>query len=272
METIGLIAGSGDFPLVFAREARRSGVKVVAIALSGITDESLANSVDSLYTFRLGQLSEPLKVFKSAGIRRAVMAGKVQHASLFGGVLPDLRAAKLLAKLKDKRADTILCALAEEFSREGIELLSSATYLSHLMASVGPLSARRPTTQEARDMELGWRAAKALAGFDIGQSVVVSHGAVIAVEAMEGTDATIFRAADLAKSQGKSPSLVLVKVAKPQQDFRFDLPVLGLKTLKTFELTGISAVALEAHKTLLLDKEHFLKKADELKLAVIAKT
>ncbi len=271
MESLGVIAGSGRFPFLVAEEARRKGLRVVAVALKGVTDPLLKDSVDEMHVFRLGQVSAPLELLKKSGVSKVVMAGKVQHVSLFGGVLPDLRAAKILAALKDRRTDTILKAVADEFSREGLELLSSAAYLQHLMPKAGVLSKRKPTKDEEADIEIGWKAAKAVSGFDIGQSVVVSNRAVVAVEAMEGTDKTLLRAGDLARSFGKAPSLVLVKVAKPRQDFRFDLPVLGLDTLASLEAAGASALAFEAGKTLLFDKDEFLRGADRLKLAVVAR-
>lgn len=272
-EPIGLIAGASQFPLLFAREARRQGCRVVAIALKGITDPRIAEAADEVHAFRLGQVAGPLKALKKAGVRRAVMAGKVQHASLFGGVLPDLRAVKLLAGLKDRRTDTILRAVADEFAKEGIELISSATFLAHLMPGPGALTRRRPDDRESADVAIGWRAAKAVAGFDIGQSVLVKDKAVVAVEAMEGTDAAIRRAAELVRGAdegAKRTGLVLVKVAKPRQDFRFDLPVLGLDTLAALDAAGASALAFEAGKTLLFDPGEFAKKADKLGLAAVA--
>lgn len=270
-ETIGLIAGSGRFPFVFAAEARRQGLRVEAIALAGVTDPSLASEVDALHTYKLGQFDAPLQAFKAAGIRRAVMAGKVQHASLFGGVLPDLRAIKFLARLRDKRTDTILAALADEFSKEGIELLPSTTFLAHLLPGPGCLSRRKPSKAETADIDLGWRAAKALAGFDIGQTVVVRNGAVIAVEAMEGTDAAVLRAGELARSHGGDPGVVVVKVAKPRQDLRFDIPVLGLDTFAPLGKAGAAVLAFEARKTLIFDKDEFLRRADEMGLALVAR-
>lgn len=269
-ETIGLIAGSGRFPLLFAEEAKRQGHRVIAIGLSGVTEESLADIADEVHTFKLGKINGPLKVLREAGVRRVVMAGKVQHHSLFGGIMPDFRAVKILAGLKDRRTDTILKAIADEFSKEGMELISSATHLSHLMAEPGVLTQRKPTKDESNDIELGWKAAKALAGFDIGQSVAVKDKAVVAVEAMEGTDELLLRAAALVARHGRRPGLVLVKVAKPHQDFRFDLPVLGLDSLKTFKKTGVTAVAIEARKTLLFDKDAFLREADAMKLSLQA--
>lgn len=269
MEKVGLIAGSGRFPILFTEEALRMKVEVVALGIKGVTDESLEKLVGKIQYFKLGQIDKPIQTLKTAGVARAVMAGKVQHASLFGGVMPDLRAAKLLARLSDKRTDTILKAVADEFAKDGIELISSATYLSHLLVPEGALTARSPDAAEAADLRLGWRAAKAVAGFDIGQTVVVSGGAVIAVEGMEGTDACVLRARDLARARGQKPKLVVVKVAKPKQDLRFDLPVIGLDSLDVFKEAGVSALALEAHSTLIFDKDQFIKKADGQKLAIV---
>ncbi|HVA66561.1 MAG TPA: UDP-2,3-diacylglucosamine diphosphatase LpxI [Elusimicrobiota bacterium] len=269
MATVGLIAGSGRFPILVAQEARRMNVDIVALGIRGVTDASLEPLVSRLDYFKLGQLDAPIKALKSAGVTRAVMAGKVQHASLFGGVLPDFRAIKVFARLKDKRTDTILKAVADEFSLEGIELISSAAYLSHLLAGEGRLSRRGSDAEEKANMRLGWRAAKAVAGQDIGQTVVVSENAVVAVEAMEGTDACILRAADIAASHGGKPRLTVVKVAKPGQDLRFDIPVMGLDSLSVFAKARVSAVALEAGTTLLFDKEKFMQEADAAKICVM---
>lgn len=268
-ETIGLIAGSGRFPILFSQEAKRQGCRVVAIALKGVTDPSLSEFADEVHTFKLGKVSGPLKILKDGGVKRAVMAGKVQHTSLFGGIMPDLRAVKILAGLRDRRTDTILAAVADEFAKEGIELISSTTFLSHLVAEPGVLTRRKPTKDETADIDLGWKAAKAVAGFDIGQSVVVKDRAVVAVEAMEGTDATVLRAGELSRSHGRRPGIVLVKVAKPRQDFRFDLPVLGMDTLKTLSKAGGTALALEAGKTVIFDKSDFLREADSMGLAIV---
>ena len=269
MATVGLIAGSGRFPILVAQEAKRMNVDVVALGIKGVTDPSLEPLVSRLDYFKLGQLDAPIRAFKAAGVTRAVMAGKVQHASLFGGVLPDFRAVKVFARLKDKRTDTILKAVADEFAADGIELMSSAAYLSHLLAGEGRLSRRGPDAEEAANMRLGWRAAKAVAGQDIGQTVVVSDNAVVAVEAMEGTDACILRAADIAAGHGRRPRLTVVKVAKPGQDLRFDVPVIGLDSISVFAKAGVTALALEAGSTLLFDKEAFMQHADAAKLCVM---
>lgn len=267
---VGLIAGSGRFPLLFAEEAKRSGVEVVALALPGVTDPAIETLAAKTHYFKLGQLSKPIDALKEAGVSKVVMAGKVQHASLFGGIMPDMRAAKMLMRLKDKRTDTILKAVADEFAKDGIEMLPSTTYLSHLMVQAGVATKRAPSAAELGDVKFGWKAAKAVAGFDIGQTVVVKDRAVIAVEAMEGTDAAIRRASELARSQGKRTQLTVVKVGKPNQDLRFDVPVIGLDSLKVFADCDVTALAIEAGTTMIFDKDEFLKRAEAQNLALAA--
>ena len=241
---------------------------VVALGIPGVTDPALEAVAGVVRWFKLGQIDASIKALKDAGVRKVVMAGKVQHVSLFGGVLPDWRAAKVLLGLKDKRTDTILKAIVEEFAKDGLEFISSALYLEHLLAPVGALTKKTFNKDHLVDAALGWRAAKAVAGFDIGQTVVAQSGAVVAVEGMEGTDACVRRAAELARSQGRKPALVVVKVAKPLQDFRFDLPVIGLDSLKAFSAAGVAALALEAGATLIFDRERFCAEADAAGLAV----
>lgn len=267
-EPLGLIAGSGRFPFLVAEEAKRRGVKVVALGIPGVTDEALARLVDTLTWFKLGQIDAPIKALKDRGATKVVMAGKVQHVSLFGGVMPDWRAAKVLLGLKDKRTDTILKAVVDEFAKDGLEFISSAAYLEHLLAPNGSLTKRTFSKDELNDARLGWLAAKAVAGFDIGQTVVVQGGAIVAVEGMEGTDACVERAAALARTQGREPALVVVKVAKPRQDFRFDLPVVGLDSLVHFKKLGVKALALEAGATLIFDRDRFAADADAAGIAV----
>ena len=268
MEKLGLIAGAGRFPILVAQEAKRAGAEVVAFGLTGITDPALEPIAGKVEYYRLGQIDKPMAALKAAGVTRVVMAGKVQHVSLFGGILPDLRATKMLARLADKRTDTILKAVADEFAKEGLELLSSVAYLGHMLVGTGVQTKRKPDAAELADIRLGWKAAKALAGFDVGQTVVCKDGAVIALEGMEGTDACIRRARDLAATHGKSGALTVVKVAKPKQDMRFDIPVLGLDSLTVFAEAGVTALALEAGTTLLFDKPEFIKRADAQKLAI----
>ena len=267
-EPLGLVAGSGRFPLLVAEEAKRRGVPVVALGIPGVTDPALETVAGGLTWFKLGQIDAPIKALRDKGVRKVVMAGKVQHVSLFGGVLPDWRAAKLLMTLKDKRTDTILKAVVDEFQKDGLEFVSSAIYLEHLLAPNGPLTKKLFSKDELNDAALGWKAAKAVAGFDIGQTVVVQGGAVVAVEGMEGTDACVERAAALARTSGREPSLVVVKVAKPKQDFRFDLPVVGLDSLANFKKAGVKALALEAGTTLVFDRDRFAIQADASGISV----
>lgn len=266
-EPLGLVAGSGRFPLLVAEEAKRRGVPVVALGIPGVTDKALEQAA-TLHWFKLGQIDAPIKALKDAGVKKVVMAGKVQHVSLFGGVMPDWRAAKVLMGLKDKRTDTILKAVVDEFSKDGLEFISSAAYLEHLLAPNGPVTRKDLDDAQRADARLGWKAAKAVAGFDIGQTVVAQDGAVVAVEGMEGTDACVRRAAELARSQGREPALVVVKVAKPRQDFRFDLPVVGLESVAVFKDCGVTALALEAGASLIFDRERFAAEAASAGLAV----
>lgn len=266
-EPLGLVAGSGRFPLLVAEEAKKRGVSVVALGIPGVTDKALEGFAD-LHWFKLGQIDAPIKTLKDAGVKKVVMAGKVQHVSLFGGVMPDWRAAKVLMGLKDKRTDTILKAVVDEFQKDGLEFISSAAYLEHLLAPDGPVTRKDLDDAQRADARLGWKAAKAVAGFDIGQTVVAQDGAVVAVEGMEGTDACVRRAADLARSQGREPALVVVKVAKPRQDFRFDLPVVGLESIAVFQSCGVKALALEAGASLIFDRERFAAEAASAGIAV----
>lgn len=267
-EPLGLIAGSGRFPFLVAEEARRRGVPVVALGIPGVTDPALESVAGGLTWFKLGQIDAPIKALKDRGACKVVMAGKVQHVSLFGGVMPDWRAAKVLLGLKDKRTDTILRAVVDEFAKDGLEFISSAVYLEHLLAPNGPLTKKTFSKDELTDAALGWKAAKAVAGFDIGQTVVVQDGAVVAVEGMEGTDACVERAAGLARTSGHEPSLVVVKVAKPRQDFRFDLPVVGLESIDKFKAAGVKSLALESGSTLVFDRNRFAILADAAGIAV----
>ena len=251
-----------------AREAKKAGAEVVALAVRGVTDAEIEKIADHVDYVRLGQISRPIKILKDAGVSKAVMAGKIEHASLFGSVLPDLRAAKLLAGLPDLRTDTVLGAVAAEFSKEGIELLPSSSFLSHLLAPEGPLT-RPPGAKETAELSLGFDAAKGLGHFDIGQTVVLSGGVVVAVEGIEGTDACIRRARALTCAHGKRPPLTVVKTAKPRQDARFDLPVIGLNTLTLIEECQVAVLGVEAGKTLIFDKDDFLKRAREISLCLV---
>lgn len=263
MKPLGLIAGNGQFPLLLAQEARRQGRSVVVAAIEGETDPALAEMAEALHWMKLGQIKRTIQIFKDAGAEEAVMAGQVKHVSIFDLRHLDGTAVKILATLPNKKTDTILGAVAEAFAKEGIRFLPSTTYLADRLAPEGPMTSWRPTGDQKKDMEFGFRTAKAIAGLDLGQTVCVKDQAVLAIEAMEGTDACIRRAG------GFAPGFTVAKVAKPRQDIRFDVPVIGRRTLESLKAGGAAVLAVEAGKTLLFDKDEFLKGAQEAKIVVI---
>jgi hypothetical protein len=261
--TLGLIAGNGRFPLLVAEEARRQGRAVVAAAIEGETDPALADRVDRLEWMKLGQIKKTLAFLKEHGAEEAVMAGQVRHVSIFDLRHLDATAVKLFATLPNKKTDTLLGAVADEFARHGIRFQSSVAYLSHLLAPEGPLTSVRPTAAQKRDIDFGFKTAKALGGLDLGQTVCVKDQAVLAIEAMEGTDACILRAG------GFAPGFTVAKVAKPRQDLRFDVPVIGGRTLDALREAKAAVLAVEAGKTLLFDKDEFLSGAGKAGIAVV---
>jgi len=262
---IGLIAGNGRFPLIFAQEAKRAGVEVVALAIKKETSPSLENLVDRIHWVDVGQLGDLIEICKKEGITRAVMAGQVRHTRLFSQVKLDARAMALLAGVKDKKANSLLGAVADELSREGIELINSAIYLSHLLPSPGILTRRKPTQKEWQDIEFGHKMAKEIAGLDIGQTVVVKDQAVLAVEGMEGTDLAIKRGGKLGRRD-----VVVVKVSKPQQDRRFDLPIVGERTVKVLKEAKAKVFAFSARNTILLNREKVVKRANQNGISLVA--
>lgn len=263
-QKIGLIAGNGRFPFLFLKEAAKAGAQVVVIGLKEEADPTLAQEGSPLHWVNLGQLGKLIEILKKEGVDQAVMAGQVKHTQLFSGITPDWRALKLLKHVVNKKTDTLLGAVTEELASEGIRLLPSVTFLSHLLPKAGVLSKRKPTDEEKKDMVFGHKAAKALAGQDLGQTVTVKDQAVIAVEAMEGTDACILRSSPLVQGQ----PFTVVKVAKPKQDFRFDVPVIGPRTMETMKQAGAQALALEAGRTLLIDQEQLIAAANEHGIAI----
>lgn len=271
---IGLIAGGGDFPLMFAKEAKALGYGVFTVGFTGITSKEIERYSEATSYFKLGQISAPIEFFKRSGVTKALMAGKAKHVSIFGGIMPDLRAAKLLLRVKDKKASSILGALVEELNKDGIEIISSTTLLERHLPEAGVLAGSKPGKDAMRNISVGWNAAKALAGLDIGLTVVVRDRAVIAVEAMEGTDECIRRAGAVLRDRGVSGGLLsdlaVVKVARPNQDMRFDLPVVGIRTLEAAKEAGAGVLAVEAKKTLIIEKDLFLAKAREYGVTVIA--
>ncbi len=262
---IGLIAGNGKFPLIFAQEAKRVGAELVALAIKKETSPRLENLVDRIHWVNVGQLGNLIEICKKEGITRAVMAGQVRHTRLFGQVKLDARAMALLAGVKDKKANSLLGAVADELLREGIELIDSATYLSHLLPSPGILTRRKPTQKEWRDIEFGHKMAKEIAGLDIGQTVVVKDQTVLAVEGMDGTDRTIKRGGKLGRGD-----VVVVKVSKPQQDRRFDLPIIGERTIEVLKQAKAKVLAFSARSTILLDREKVVKSANQNGISLVA--
>lgn len=264
-ETIGLIAGNGDFPELVAGSARQRGTAVVAVAFREETKPDLEPLVDELHWVSIGQLGKIIGIFKRAGVRRAYMAGQIRHKRLFADLRLDWKAVALLARLKDKRADSILGAVADTLEREGIRLESPLEILQEHLASPGVQTRRKPTAAEKKDIEFGYRIAKHVAGADIGQTVVVRNQAVLAVEAMEGTDACILRGGEFART-----GAVVVKVTKPKQDLRFDMPVVGLQTIRSLALAKATVLAFDAAATLFIRKAETLAAADQAGITLVA--
>jgi hypothetical protein len=271
----GLIAGNGRFPLLALESARRLGQDVTVIAI----EEEASRDVEALaprcHWLSLGQLGKLIDILKQEGITEVVMAGQVKHAKIFSSIRPDWRLAKLLLNLRTRNTDMLLGAVAKVLGDEGIELISSTAFLEPLLAQEGVLTARAPTDDERKDIEYGLGVARAVAGFDIGQTVVVAAQACVAVEAMEGTDETIARAGQLMRTLGGDAStlerrLTVVKVAKPNQDMRFDVPVIGIRTVEAMIEAGASCLSVDAGRTLLFEREALLSRANQEGIAIVA--
>jgi DUF1009 family protein len=267
---IGLIAGNGRFPFLVLQGARSLGhdVTVVAVKEEAFPElEGAARDAGADLTWvSLGHLGKCIKVLKAAGVQQAVMAGQVKHAKIFSGILPDLTLLSVLTKLKARNTDALISAVAEVLRGEGIELLNSTAFLEPLLAASGTLARRLPTAEELEDIAFGYRMADAVAALDIGQTLVVKDKAVVAVEAMEGTDVVIRRAGEIA-----GPGTRIVKVAKPNQDMRFDVPVVGVATIEAMKAAGATAISIDAGKTLVMDGEKFFEAADAAGIAVIGR-
>jgi len=264
-EVLGLIAGGGAFPLMVAAAARDRGLRVVAVAHEGETDPLLSQKVDELTWVKLGQLGHLIKVLKKAGVTRTVMAGTINKKKMFENVRPDLRGLTLMSRLAIFHDDDILRAVAGELQREGIRIVSSAEHLPELLAPRGNLTRRKPSKEEREDVEFGWKIAKELGRLDIGQCVVVRKKTVLALEAIEGTNETILRGGKLAKEKA-----VVVKVSKPNQDLRFDVPAVGPDTIQVMSQVNASVLAIEAGKTLIFDKPGMISYADRSSIAVVS--
>jgi DUF1009 family protein len=273
---LGLIAGNGKFPFLVLDAARAQGYEVVVAAIKEEAfPEIESKGARSVHWLSLGELSKLIDTFKAEGVTRAVMAGQVKHKQIFSAIRPDWRLAKLLLSLGTRNTNSLLGAVAKVLADEGIMLENSTSLLEPLLAKTGVLSKRPPNEQERRNIEYGRRMALGLAEYDIGQTVVIAEAACVAVEAMEGTDATIERAGQLMQSlEGDASTLdralTVVKIAKPGQDMRFDVPVIGIKTIETMARAGASCLAVDAGRCLLLDGNAIIRAADEAGIAVCA--
>jgi UDP-2,3-diacylglucosamine hydrolase len=262
----GLIAGNGRFPFLVLEGARSQGIEMAVIALKEEASPELEQVAKRLHWVSLGELSKAIELMQREGVKRAVMAGQVKHNKIFSAIRPDWKLAKLLFSLPRKNTDSLIGAVAKVFEEEGIQLVDSTLFLKPLLSEAGVLTRRGPNEHEAADMEYGLVVARRLAGMDIGQTVVIAERACVAVEAMEGTDETIVRAARFANGK----PLVVVKVSKPQQDMRFDVPVVGLPTVKGMGEAGATALAIDASRTLLFDRIRLIETADAAGIAIQA--
>ena len=277
-QRLGLIAGNGRFPFLVLNAAKARGMEVVVAAIKEETfPEIEKEGAASVYWMSLGELSKLIDTFKREGVSEAVMAGQVKHKQIFSSIRPDWRLAKLLLSLGTRNTDSLIGAIAKVLADEGITLMSSTALLEPLLAKAGVLTSRQPTDQERKDIAYGRNVARHVAQYDIGQTVVVAGAACVAVEAMEGTDECILRAGLLMKTlrdEGDASTLardlVVVKVAKPNQDMRFDVPVVGVKTIETMKAAGATCLALDAGKCLLIDGEAVIQAADAAEIAVAA--
>jgi len=265
MNRVGIIAGNGRFPILLAKEITKKGDIPVIAALKEEADPQLETLSQSFQWLALGKLQQIINYFKNENVTSVIMAGQVKHHKLFAGLSLDLRAIKLLAGLVNKKADSILSAVANELQKDGITLLPSHTYLQQLLAAKGQLSGEKITGKELLDAEFGFNTAKQIGAIDIGQTVVVKDKTVVAVEAMEGTDECIKRAASLA-----GEGFVVVKVSKPNQDMRFDIPVIGINTIKTLSEAKAGIIVIEAGATLMIDKEEVIAMANEKGIKIYA--
>jgi hypothetical protein len=260
---LGLIAGNGTFPFLVARAAHKAGRRVVCVAINEETAPELTSEVDEIHWLSLGQLGKAIAALKHGGAQEAVMAGQVKHRQIFAEIVPDLTLLAVLARLALKNTDSLIGGVAAALEREGIRLLPSTALLEDQLASAGAMTRAKPSAAELEDVEYGCEVADVLAGMDLGQTAVVKSRAAVALEAMEGTDEVIRRAGRIAGA-----GTVVVKVAKPRQDMRFDVPVVGGATLDAMQEAGARVLAVDAGRTLLLERPAFLERADALGIAV----
>lgn len=267
-EPLGLIAGNGQFPLLFARAAQKRGIPVVAVGLRGETEPAVEDLVDAMTWVRVGQLAPMIRAFRRAGVRRAAMAGGVQKTRLFGTARPDWLAFWVLARCVVRRDDGMLRAVAAQFERAGVTIVESTLYMPEALAPAGVLTQARPNKRQWHDLRYGLGVAQTIGQLDIGQTVVIKDGAVVALEAIEGTDACIRRAGELTRRGGA----VVVKVAKPAQDMRFDVPAIGPRTLDSLQAAGVQVLGIEAGRTLMLEPNRLVQEADRRGLVLVGLT
>jgi hypothetical protein len=267
---IGLIAGNGRFPFLVLQGARSLGHDVTVVAVKEEAfpelEQAARDAAADLQWVSLGHLGKCIKVLKGAGARQAVMAGQVKHAKIFSAIVPDFTLLSVLMKLKARNTDALIAAVADVLRDEGIELLDSTAFLEPLLARAGTLTTRAPSAEEATDFAFGYHVADAIAGMDVGQTIVVKDRAVVAVEAMEGTDVVIRRAGEIA-----GPGTRVVKVAKPKQDMRFDVPVIGVATIDAMRAAGATAMTIDAGRTLVVDGDRVFAAANEAGIAIVGR-
>ena len=263
-DKIGIIAGGGQFPLLFAQAALNQGLKVYAAAHKGETDETLADHVERLQWVKLGQLGKIIDFFKREGVKKAVFIGSITKINIFRDVRPDLKGLGLWNKINIKQDDAILRAVADRLEKDGIEIVASTGYVPELLFPKGILSRKKPTKDQMADIVFGWEIARSLGNLDIGQCVVVRNKTVLAVEAIEGTDAAILRGGTLGKEKA-----VVVKRRKPNQDLRFDLPAIGLKTIDSMKEVCAAVLAVEAEYALFFDREAVIRAANSAGIVIV---
>jgi len=260
----GLIAGNGQFPFLVVDGARKAGASLAVVAIKEETDPRMNDVADNLTWVSIGQLGKMISFLKDNGVTQAIMAGQVKHVQIFSGAMPDVRMVKMLWNLPRRNTDALIGGVANEMAKDGIELIDSTFFVKDHLAAEGPLTKRKPSDIEMENINYGLHIADELGRLDLGQTVVVRGKACVAVEAMEGTDATIKRAGELANGK-----LTVVKVAKPDQDMRFDVPVVGVPTIQTMIEAGATCLSITAGKTLIFDREEMLKLADQNKICVV---
>jgi len=273
----GLIAGNGRFPFMVVEGARRAGVSLSVAAIREETDPRLEQEVERLTWVSIGQLGKLIRFFKGEGVHKAIMAGQVKHVQIFSGAVPDARMLKMLLKLPRRNTTSLIGAVADELASDGIDLIDSTVFLQDQLPSPGNLTVREPNATERADIEYGLEIAHDMARLDLGQTIVVRGKACVAIEAMEGTDETIRRAGELLRNEQKSirsrltgGALTVLKLSKPDQDMRFDVPVVGIPTIEVMLRAGATCLCLSAGKTLMFDRDQMISLANKNKIAIVA--